>query len=207
MGVSNFKPFDGDNAENLCECVVSLGGATDALEATEPVDALRRALKETESRLGFRGMPPEGGGPETCLGTRELMDGEARTDCRLVSPDAFATCASPFSRTPNSFVTSPGVGEGSVEGAVTLRLIRRLAIAALPSPGDPAADVRLEIRGILVGVSFDILPIEFSSTDGGCSFDTLYPVVPTDGDPAIVGKGWFRLRSEASDCFCIELAV
>jgi predicted deacylase len=32
-------------------------------------------------------------------------------------------------------------------------------------------------------------------------------VVPTDGDPAIVGSGWFRLRSDASDCFCIELTV
>lgn len=169
MGLSSFKPFDGDKAENLCECVVSGGGATEAVEATEPVDALRRALKETESRLDFRGIPPEDGGPETCLGTRELMDGEARTDNRLVavSPDTFATCASPFSRTPNSFVVSPGVGEGSVEGAVTLRLMRRLDTIALPSPGDPAADVRLEMRGILVGVSFDMPPIEFSNTDGG----------------------------------------
>lgn len=170
FGVSSFKPFDGDNAENLWECVVSLGGATEAVEATEPVDDLRRALKETESRLDFRGIPPEGGGPEACLGTRELMDGEARTDCRLivvVSP-AFTSCTSPFSRTPNSFVVaSAGVGEGSVEGAVTLRLMRRLAIAALPSPGDPAADVRLEMRGIFVGVSFGIPPIEFSNAGGG----------------------------------------
>jgi hypothetical protein len=171
LGLSSFKPFDGDKAENLCECVVSLGGATEAVEATEPVDALRRVLKETESRLDFRGMPPEEGGPETCLGTRELIDGEARTESRrvvVISPDAFVTCASPFSRTPNSFIVgSAGVGDGSVEGAVTLRLIRRLDTVAPPSPGDPPAEVRLEMRGILVGVSFDMPPIEFSSTDGG----------------------------------------
>jgi len=169
FGVSSFKPFDGDNAENLCECVVSLGGATELVEATEPVDAFRRALKDTESRFDFRGMPPEGGGPEACLGTRELTDGDARTDCRfaVVGSLAFATCGSPFSKTPNSFIVpSPGIGEGSVEGAVTLRLIRRLATVALPSPGDPAADVRLEMRGILVGVSFG-KPIKFISADGG----------------------------------------
>lgn len=31
-------------------------------------------------------------------------------------------------------------------------------------------------------------------------------MVPTEGEPAIVGN-WFRLRREASDCFCIELTV
>lgn len=30
--------------------------------------------------------------------------------------------------------------------------------------------------------------------------------MPTEGDPAIVGN-WLRLRSEVSDCFCIELTV
>lgn len=30
--------------------------------------------------------------------------------------------------------------------------------------------------------------------------------MPTDGDPAMVGS-WFRVRSDVSDCFCIELTV
>ena len=31
-------------------------------------------------------------------------------------------------------------------------------------------------------------------------------MVPTDGEPAIVGN-WLRERREVSDCFCIELTV
>lgn len=115
---------------------------------------------------------------------------------------------------PNSFVVgSPGVGDGSVEGAVTLRLMRRptrvLCAELTPNPGEPAADVRLEIRGILVGVSLGKEDEAFSRTEGGPSFrsfDALYPVVPTEGEPAMVGS-WFLLRREASDCFCIELIV
>lgn len=110
-------------------------------------------------------------------------------------------------------VDSPGVGEGSVEGAVTLRLTRRptrvLCAELIPNPGEPAADVRLEMRGIFVGVSLDKEDTEFSKTEGGPSlgsFDALYPVVPTEGEPAMVGS-WFLLRREASDCFCIELMV
>ena len=100
-----------------------------------------------------------------------------------------------------------------MEGAVTLRLIRRptrvLCAELTPNPGEPAADVRLEIRGIFVGVSLDKEDMEFSKAEGGPSFgslDALYPVVPTEGEPAMVGS-WFLLRSEASDCFCIELTV
>lgn len=118
------------------------------------------------------------------------------------------------SNTPNSLVVgSPGVGEGSLEGAVTLRLMRRptrvLCAELTPNPGEPAADVRLEIRGIFVGVSLCKEDMEFSKTEGGPSFgsfDALYPVVPTEGEPAMVGS-WFLLRREASDCFCIELTV
>lgn len=77
--------------------------------------------------------------------------------------------------------------------------------------GEAAAEVRLEIRGILVGVSFD-WPVKEFSSDGGGSFESLticellVPFVPTDGDPAIVGS-WLRERREESECFCIELAV
>jgi hypothetical protein len=110
-------------------------------------------------------------------------------------------------------VGSPGVGEGSVEGAVTLRLIRRptrvLCAELTPNPGEPAAEVRLEIRGIFVGVSLGKEDTEFSKTEGGpsfASFEALYPVVPTEGEPAMVGS-WFLLRREVSDCFCKELTV
>ena len=54
--------------------------------------------------------------------------------------------------------------------------------------GEPAADVRLEIRGILVGVSFDSEDVEFirDDEDGSCK---LFAVVfPTDGEPAMVGS-------------------
>jgi len=104
---------------------------------------------------------------------------------------------------------SPGVGEGSVEPGTrlaTLRLARRSTVPVFFSVGDPTADVRLEMRGILVGVSFTK---ELSSDDGGMSFGSLEvcePIGPTEGDPAMVGS-WPRPRREASACFCAELAV
>ena len=103
-------------------------------------------------------------------------------------------------------IGSPAVDEGPVEGAVTLRLIHRptrvLCAELTPNPGEPAVDVQLEIRGIFVGISLGKEDIEFSKTEGGPSlgsFDALYPVVPTEGEPAMVGS-WFLLRSEASEC-------
>lgn len=77
--------------------------------------------------------------------------------------------------------------------------------------GELTADVRLEIRGILVGVSLGLPETEFINDDRGSlgSLDVctlLDPVVPTEGDPAIVGN-WFLDRREASDCFCMELTV
>jgi hypothetical protein len=107
-----------------------------------------------------------------------------------------------------------GVGEGSVDGAVTVptvRLVLRLAaVGAVPlSVGDGIPDVRLEIRGILVGVSFGRPEAELFRDDGGSSFGSLCAcgVVPTDGEPAIVGS-WLRLlRSDVSDCLCMELIV
>jgi hypothetical protein len=113
---------------------------------------------------------------------------------------------SPFSITPNSSIgTPPGVGEGSAE-AVTLTLARRpRKMDEFFGGGVDIAEVRLEMRGILVGVSLEIV----FNKDGGSlapSFDVCEMLVPTEGDPAIVGS-WFRVRKEASDCFCIELIV
>lgn len=117
---------------------------------------------------------------------------------------------SPFSMTPNSLVDSP-VGEEFAEG-VTSPLVRRVPRTDPDdfNGGDAAAEVRLEMRGILVGVSLR-WPVTVISVDGG-SLESLkicevfVPFMPTDGDPAIVGN-WLRVRREVSDCLCMELAV
>lgn len=46
-----------------------------------------------------------------------------------------------------------------------------------------------------------------SEDGGGGSFEDWCPKVPTLGEPAIVGKTFRELRSDASECFCIELTV
>jgi hypothetical protein len=106
------------------------------------------------------------------------------------------------------------VGEGLVDddNPPTVTLVRRL----MPPfcIGEPTVDVRLEMRGIFVGVSFGNDPeTELLKDDGGgslgsfASFDAPFvPVVATDGEPAIVGNA-LRDRSELSDCFCMELIV
>ena len=56
--------------------------------------------------------------------------------------------------------------------------------------GEPAADVRLEMRGILVGVSLDSEDVEFikdDDSDGG-SCELFTETFPTDGEPAMVGN-------------------
>lgn len=131
-------------------------------------------MKVTESLLDLRGIPPADGGPEACRGTLELDDGDVRRDWRL--DGGASVFPSPFSSTPNSFVDgSPGMGEGSADGAVTLRLTRLLTKVFCPEPsaGEPAADVRLDMRGILVGVSLERPPMELRREEGGWSLDSL----------------------------------
>lgn len=181
-------------------------------EATELVEGLRN---EIESRFGFRvGTLDEDEAAvlvKDCRGTRdvETVTGDPRTDAVRVVPEMVFDWPSSPSITPNSFVTMP-VGEGFVEDdtPLTATLARRL----LKVPfciGDPTVDVRLEMRGILVGVSFGIPETELVKVDGGgsfASFDTPFAPVPTEGEPAIVGST-LRVRSELSDCFCMELTV
>lgn len=52
------------------------------------------------------------------------------------------------------------------------------------------AKLRLDIRGIFVGVSFVIVAFDNALTPSLASLAsrTCCPLVPTDGDPAIVGK-------------------
>lgn len=86
-----------------------------------------------------------------------------------------------------------------------------LALRDAPSPlpfsvGEFVAEVRLDIRGILVGVS--LLSAEaLRDEGGGGSFEDWWGNVPTLGDPAIVGRMFREFRSDVSDCFCMELAV
>lgn len=73
-----------------------------------------------------------------------------------------------------------------------------------------AADAALDIRGIFVGVSFGRPEPELRPEVGEPLFsltacETLF-MVPTEGEPAIVGS-WLRLRRDVSDCFCMELTV
>lgn len=76
----------------------------------------------------------------------------------------------------------------------TMPLARRTVVLALGiedfKGGDETAEVRLEIRGILVGVSFGFPDAEFISVDGGGSLFSLEVcvMVPTDGEPAMVGN-------------------
>lgn len=107
---------------------------------------------------------------------------------------------SPFSTIPNSEVERL-VGEGFVEeaGKMYCELVRRVDAVGFGADGDGAAEVRLEIRGIRVGVSL-------SGVESGTSLLTWLATVPTDGEPAIVGS-CARLRRDESDCFCIELIV
>ena len=89
----------------------------------------------------------------------------------------------------------------------TIMLALRLFPFAF-SVGEFAADDRLEMRGIFVGVSFESVPEVLRAERGGPSFAmsrTAGCRPPTEGEPAIVGS-WCR-RSDVSDCFCMELTV
>lgn len=120
------------------------------------------------------------------------------------------TC--PFSKTPNSFIDSlPPAGDAPREDArplddPTIMLALRLVPFAL-SVGELAADDRLEIGRIFVGVALDSAADVLSDEIGGPSFPsrTTGCRPPTDGEPAMVGS-WCR-RRDVSDCFCIELTV
>jgi hypothetical protein len=80
------------------------------------------------------------------------------------------------------------VGEAFAEG--TRVLARRAAETDVEyfNGGEPAADVRLEMRGILVGVSLDSEDVEFIKDDDGGSCELFAATFPTDGEPAMVGN-------------------
>lgn len=72
--------------------------------------------------------------------------------------------------------------------------------------GDACATVRLlDIRGILVGVSLTVTLDNALGPSRSLSLECWLPV-PTDGEPAIVGRCWRLLRREASEALLIVLA-
>ena len=94
-----------------------------------------------------------------CLGTRGVdSEGEFRAEDGFDDEPSFVLVLSlsSLSTTPNSEIPL-GAGEGSAEAAVvfTFTLMRRPTAPALFNNGEGTVDVRLEIRGILVGVSLD----------------------------------------------------
>lgn len=190
------SPFDGDRAEKRCvEAVeVSVDPAAGALmEATEPVEDFRRPIKETESRLLLRKKLPVDAAAD-CRGTRDVeVDGDPRVAvCFVPTAVVLGVVPSSLSMTPNSFVEG-AVGEGLAEdGArpVILTLVRRLPSAELEcfKGGDDTAEVLLDIRGILVGVSFGRPEVELFKDEGGSFVELAVPLMPTEGEPAIVGS-------------------
>jgi hypothetical protein len=112
--------------------------------------------------------------------------------------------------TPNSVVNKL-VGDGFVEDASPLgRLVADADKECLRGGDGTATDAALEIRGIFVGVSFgkpepELRPEVSRSLVSLAACEALF-MVPTEGEPAIVGS-WLRLRSDVSDCFCMELTV
>jgi len=207
LGPSNFKPLDGDKAENrweLDDASALLAGVEN--EATDPVDGLRIPMKDIESRFDLRGrilpLPVLPVLPIGCRGSREVdVDGEQRKDwCRI---DFGVVLSS--SMTPNSDIGKPeGEWLADVEASPLPRQDANVETEFLRR-GDCLAEAELEIRGILVGVSLR-KPETVLSEELESSRLSLVKWVLTEGEPAIVGS-WVRLRSDASDIFCIELAV
>ena len=127
-------------------------------DAIELVEDLRSPMKEIESRLPFR-CEVLTVVTDDWRGTRDVVEGEVRLDgCRT-----FGVAPSSLSMTPNSEKLD---GDALVEGANPL--VRR-AVNIDPDcfvVGEGTPDIRLEILGILVGVSFGTPEAEFNEDEG-----------------------------------------
>jgi hypothetical protein len=216
FGPSSFKPLEGESAENREDPGSAWVDGVER-ELTELVDVLRKPINETDSLVLLRGTVVVATVAEV-MDWRGALETDVAGDARAVAcrTEFLGVGASSLSMTPNSLVDKE-IGEGLVEELarpVGFTLARRLVyvpVACFPDEGLGTADVRLEIRGILVGVSLgrpDIEParIEEWSFSRRLAWVLFVPFVPTDGEPAIVGS-WVRLRREPSEIFCIELTV
>ncbi len=112
------------------------------------------------------------------------MEGEARI--RVAPATTVFALGVVSSNIPNSFKVGDGFAE---DEAWAFELCRRLVKVVVPfNVGEPAAEVRLDMRGIFVGVSLDRLEPEFIRLLGGPLEVWEVLPVPTEGDPAIVGS-------------------
>jgi len=125
---------------------------------------------ETESRLAFRRLLVVADAMIDCRLIREVeADGEPRKEECLAAGTVFVS----YSITPNSFVDARPVGDGFVEDVPSSVVLTLTLARCVPSAepvlrgGEDAAEVRLEMRGILVGVSFGRLETELSNDDRG----------------------------------------
>lgn len=170
------------------------------IDVTELVEDFRSPIKETESRLPLRWsrLVDEVIAVDDWRGGRDVsVDGDPRIDDCLVGPaTTLGVVPSSPSMTPNSLVEKD-VGEEFADGPnpVVWVLARRFVKpdAECFNGGEEAADVRLEIRGIFVGVSFGRPMTLFVKDEGGSlpSFkvcELFVPFVPTEGEPAMVGN-------------------
>lgn len=136
--------------------------------AAEFAEDFRNPINDIESRLGFRVLEVADAGVtvEVWRGTRdvEAADGEPRTEaCRT-----FGVAPSSFSMTPNSFVEKlTGDAFVEVDAVRPLALLLPKAEPEVLLVGEGTAEVRLEMRGILVGVSLGRPETELRSDDKG----------------------------------------
>lgn len=159
FGLSSLRPLDGERAEKWRD-VDSLDAAGEDNEEMELVEGLRTPACDNESRFFFpvRLFESE---MDDCLGKRDELVGELRSDC--LRPDL---TAAPSSMTPNSF--ADGVGEELVKALrpPVCTLVRRFALDdedGFGGDGEAAVEVRLDIRGILVRVSFVRLELVYAN--------------------------------------------
>lgn len=218
MAFNSLSDLDGERAEKREGRVVeevgavfsgAEGGAMD--DETEEMDAVDgfRSPKPIDSRIGLR-IADVDAEDEIAVepvvlvrGTRVVVDcGDARaTDSRRVEPVTVLDGDDEFSessRMPNSASDECGDGGPSADDAPTLRLVRRLPISEVvdltAGAGDVVFELRLAMRGILVGVSLDSCDEDIEP------YTPLLPVpeVDTDGEPAMVGS-CARRRSDESE--------
>jgi hypothetical protein len=156
---------------------------------------LRSPLNEIDSRfLRVLGPLTVELDADACRGTREdvaTVEGDARTDCLWATAETAALGVCPFSSTPNSEASF--ANGDAPRDAPPFWLTKMLARRDAPLPlsvGEFVADVRLDIRGIFVGVSFVSATALLSDDAGGGSRADWCGRVPTLGEPAIVGRTW-----------------
>jgi len=177
LGPRSFKLFDGEKADRRCELdsaafLPELPGFE--VELPELVEDLRSPMKETDSRVLLRALLVAVLAlvVDCRVGRGTLDDGDAlMTVCLVTVGTLFRVLeASSLSITPNSFMFDVETGEGFAElelrplGFALARRVEKVEEAFLPD-GLGIAEVRLDIRGIFVGVFSGKPDIELERSD------------------------------------------